>query len=108
MTSMRAAGPACSGDLLRPLGERGEQVGIDLQSGAATVAGPKMQRTVDLAAPHCARDGLAKIRLGRAKFLGQPAADFEKSVIDGLQLPGEQTPRDTDARAAQSRSCYES
>ena len=37
--------------------------------------------------------GLAESRFRRAKVLRQAAADLEKAVIDGLELPGEQSPR---------------
>jgi hypothetical protein len=38
-----------------------------------------MQRTLDLSTAHRGRNRLAKFRFSGPKFLGQPAADLQKS-----------------------------
>ncbi len=71
--------------------ERREQLGVDLER-ARDHRGAKMQRTLDFAAAHRGRYALAEFRFAGPKFFGQPAADFQKTVIDRLQFPGQQAP----------------
>ena len=85
---MRAAGPACSGDRLRPCGQGDEQFSVDLER-AGDHRGSKMQGTFHFAPAHGRGHALAEIRLADPEFLGQPKAHFQKPVIDRLQLPGQ-------------------
>ena len=78
-------------NLLRPRGETGEQFGIDFERGGGD-RGAKVQRALDFAAADGGGDRGSKIRFGGAEFLGQAAAQLEKSVIHGLQFPGQQSP----------------
>ena len=88
---MRAAAPACAAICLRPLGQAGQQFGVDLER-AGRHGGAKMQGALDFAAAHGGGDGLAEFRFADPEFLGQPAAHFQKTMIDRLQFPGQQSP----------------
>jgi hypothetical protein len=75
--------------LLRPPGQRFQERAVHFERSRGR-RGTKVQRTVDLATLDRARDGLTKIRFGNPEFFGKPAAEFEKTMVDGLQLPCQQ------------------
>src|SRR5260370_6425468 len=50
-----------------------------------------MEGTLDFAAAHGGGYTVAKFRLADAEFVGQADADFEKTMIDRLQFPGQQS-----------------
>ncbi len=79
------------GDLLRARDQRTQEFGVHLER-RGDHRGAEMQGAFNLAAPHGGGDGLAKLGFAHPEFLGQPAAHFQKTVIDRLHFPGQQSP----------------